>query len=112
MDQRHGQFGLGSATGCPLRRMEWTKPCISGWERLRICKPWSSPGVLQHSIICWRGNVLEQRPSQRLLARVSDNFLLQVLEEAAERDAMLEVVLTNRRELVGHMRLPRQPGLQ
>lgn len=88
--QRHGQLRLGSATGCPFRRIEWMKPCISRWVWLHICKPWSSLDICATAfIIYWRDSMLKQRPSQRFLACVNDNFFLQVIEETARRDAVL-----------------------
>ena len=45
------------------------------------------------------------KQSRRFLECSDDNFLLQVIEEATRRGAVLDVVLTNKEGLVGNVKL-------
>ncbi|GAB0179197.1 hypothetical protein GRJ2_000385000 [Grus japonensis] len=62
-------------------------------------------GDFNHPHICWRDNTAGHKQSRRFLECVDDNFLLQVIEEPTRRGAMLDLVLTNKEELVGDMKL-------
>ncbi|GAB0187556.1 hypothetical protein GRJ2_001220900 [Grus japonensis] len=62
-------------------------------------------GDFNHSDICWRDNTARHKQSRRFLECIDDNFLLQVIEEQTRRDAMLDLVLTNKEELVGDVKL-------
>ena len=42
---------------------------------------------------------------RRFLECIDDNFLLQVIEEPVRRGAMLDLLLTNKEELVGNVKL-------
>ncbi|GAB0180838.1 hypothetical protein GRJ2_000549100 [Grus japonensis] len=55
--------------------------------------------------ICWRDNTAGHKQSRRFLECVSDNFLLQVIEELMRRGAMLDLVLINKEGLVGNVNL-------
>lgn len=52
-----------------------------------------------------RDNTAGQKRFQRFLKCVTDNFLTQVIEESTRRGAMLDLVLTNKKELVGNAAL-------
>ncbi|GAB0186650.1 hypothetical protein GRJ2_001130300 [Grus japonensis] len=60
---------------------------------------------LNYLEICWRDNTAGHKQSQRFLKCVDDDFLLQVIEELMRRDAMLDLVLTNKEGLVGDVKL-------
>ncbi|GAB0206692.1 hypothetical protein GRJ2_003134800 [Grus japonensis] len=62
-------------------------------------------GDFNHPDICWRDNAAERKQSRKFLECVDDNFLLQVTEEPMRRDAMLDLVLTNKEGLVGDVKL-------
>ncbi|GAB0206600.1 mitochondrial enolase superfamily member 1 [Grus japonensis] len=62
-------------------------------------------GDFNHPDICWRDNRAEHKRSRKFLECVEDKFLLQVIEEPTRRGAMLDLVLTNKEELVGNVKL-------
>ncbi|GAB0179892.1 hypothetical protein GRJ2_000454500 [Grus japonensis] len=62
-------------------------------------------GDFNHPDICWRDNAAEHKQSRKFLECVDDNFLLQVTEEPTRRDAMLDLILTNKEGLVGDVKL-------
>ncbi|KAK4817455.1 hypothetical protein QYF61_015610 [Mycteria americana] len=62
-------------------------------------------GDFNHPDICWRDNTAGHKQSGRFLECVDDDFLLQVIEEPARRGAMLDLLLTNKEELVGNVKL-------
>ncbi|CAM2111629.1 unnamed protein product [Caretta caretta] len=55
--------------------------------------------------ICWESNTAVHRQSRKFLESVGDNFLVQVLEEPTRGRALLDLLLTNREELVGEAKL-------
>ncbi|GAB0208302.1 hypothetical protein GRJ2_003295900 [Grus japonensis] len=62
-------------------------------------------GDFNHPDICWRGNTAGHKQSRKFLECIDDNFLLQVTEEPMRRGAMLDLVLTNKKGLVGNVKL-------
>ncbi|GAB0205636.1 hypothetical protein GRJ2_003029200 [Grus japonensis] len=62
-------------------------------------------GDFNHPDICWRDNAAEHKQSRKFLECVNDNFLLQVIEEPTRRGAMLGLILTNKEDLVGDVKL-------
>ncbi|GAB0209929.1 mitochondrial enolase superfamily member 1 [Grus japonensis] len=62
-------------------------------------------GDFNHPDSCWRDNTAGHKQSRKFLECVDDNFLLQVTEEPTRRDAMLDLVLTNKEGLVGNVKL-------
>ncbi|GAB0208424.1 mitochondrial enolase superfamily member 1 [Grus japonensis] len=62
-------------------------------------------GKFNHPDICWRDNTAERKQSRKFLECIDDNFLLQVTEEPTRRDAMLDLILTNKEGLVGDVKL-------
>ncbi|GAB0194936.1 hypothetical protein GRJ2_001958900 [Grus japonensis] len=62
-------------------------------------------GDFNHPDICGRDNTAERKQSRKFLKCVDDNFLLQVTEEPTRRDAMLDLILTNKEGLVGDVKL-------
>ncbi|CAM4591395.1 unnamed protein product [Caretta caretta] len=55
--------------------------------------------------ICWESNTAVHRQSRKFLENVGDNFLVQVLEEPTRGRALLDLLLTNREELVGEAKV-------
>ncbi|CAM4697277.1 unnamed protein product [Lepidochelys kempii] len=55
--------------------------------------------------ICWESNTAVHRQSRKFLESVGDNFLVQVLEEPTRGGAFLDLLLTNRVELVGEAKV-------
>ncbi|CAM4557941.1 unnamed protein product [Lepidochelys kempii] len=55
--------------------------------------------------ICWESNTAVHRQSRKFLESVGDNFLAQVLEEPTRGGAFLDLLLTNRVELVGEAKV-------
>ncbi|KAG6926229.1 hypothetical protein G0U57_012464, partial [Chelydra serpentina] len=51
----------------------------------------------------WESNTAVHRQSSKLLESAGDNFLVQVLEELTRGRAPLDLLLTNREELVGEV---------
>ncbi|GAB0177853.1 hypothetical protein GRJ2_000250600 [Grus japonensis] len=50
-------------------------------------------------------NTAEHKQSRKFLECVDDNFLFQVIEESMRKGAMLDLVLTNKKGLVGDVKL-------
>ncbi|GAB0206732.1 hypothetical protein GRJ2_003138800 [Grus japonensis] len=67
-------------------------------------------GDFDHPNICWRDNTAGHKQSRKFLEGVNDKFLLQVTEEPVRRGAMLDLVLTNKEELVGDVELKSSLG--
>ncbi|PKU46127.1 fh1 fh2 domain-containing protein 3 [Limosa lapponica baueri] len=71
-------------------------------------KSWKSNpdphGGLYHPDICWRDNTAEHKKSRKFLECVNDNRL-QIVEEPMRRGAMLDLDLTNKKELVRNVKL-------
>nr|XP_048724541.1 RNA-binding motif, single-stranded-interacting protein 1 isoform X1 [Caretta caretta]XP_048724542.1 RNA-binding motif, single-stranded-interacting protein 1 isoform X1 [Caretta caretta]XP_048724543.1 RNA-binding motif, single-stranded-interacting protein 1 isoform X1 [Caretta caretta]XP_048724544.1 RNA-binding motif, single-stranded-interacting protein 1 isoform X1 [Caretta caretta] len=55
--------------------------------------------------ICWESNTAVHRQFRKFLESVGDNFLAQVLEEPTRGGAFLDLLLTNRVELVGEAKV-------
>ncbi|CAM4545620.1 unnamed protein product [Lepidochelys olivacea] len=62
-------------------------------------------GDFSHPDICWESNTALHRQSRKFLENVGDNFLLQVLEEPTRGRALLDLLLTNREELIGEAKV-------
>ncbi|XP_065421532.1 uncharacterized protein LOC101931368 isoform X1 [Chrysemys picta bellii] len=62
-------------------------------------------GDFNHPDICWESNTEVYRQSRKFLESVGDNFLVQVLEEPTRGRAFLDLLLTNREELVGEAKV-------
>ena len=62
-------------------------------------------GDFNHPHICWRDNTAGHKQSWRFLDCIDDNFPLPVMEKPMRRDAMLDLVLTNKEGLVGKVKL-------
>ncbi|GAB0186117.1 hypothetical protein GRJ2_001077000 [Grus japonensis] len=62
-------------------------------------------GDFNHPDVSWRDNTAGHKQSRRFLECIDDNFFLQVIEEPTRRGAMLDLVLTNKEELVGNVKL-------
>ncbi|PKU36537.1 glycerol kinase [Limosa lapponica baueri] len=61
-------------------------------------------GDFNHPDICWRDNTAGHTKSRKFLECVDDNFLLQMVEEPMRKGAMLDLILTNKEELVGKVK--------
>ena len=51
--------------------------------------------------ICWKYNTAERKQSRKFLECVEDNFLTQLVSECTRGGALLDLLFTNREELVG-----------
>uniref|UniRef100_K7F1Q8 Reverse transcriptase domain-containing protein n=1 Tax=Pelodiscus sinensis TaxID=13735 RepID=K7F1Q8_PELSI len=58
-------------------------------------------GDFNHPDICWETNTAVHRQSRKFLENVGDNFLVQVLKDPTRGRAQLDLLLTNREELIG-----------
>jgi len=67
-------------------------------------------GDFNHPDICWKDNTAGHKQSRRFLECIDSNFLLQVIEEPTRRGAMPDLVLTNKEELVGNVKLKSSLG--
>ena len=59
----------------------------------------------KHADNCWWDNTAEHKQSKRFPEDVDDKFLYQVTEEPTRRGAMLDLVCTNKEELVANVKL-------
>ncbi|GAB0189267.1 hypothetical protein GRJ2_001392000 [Grus japonensis] len=62
-------------------------------------------GDFNHSDICWRHNTAGHKQARKFLECISDNFLLQMMEEPTRRGAMQDLVLTNKERLMWNVKL-------
>ncbi|KAK4823577.1 LOW QUALITY PROTEIN: hypothetical protein QYF61_003581 [Mycteria americana] len=53
--------------------------------------------------VCWKYNTAERKQSRRFLEHVADNFLTQLVREPTREGAPLDLLFTNREELVSHV---------
>uniref|UniRef100_A0A8C8RGD0 Maestro heat like repeat family member 6 n=1 Tax=Pelusios castaneus TaxID=367368 RepID=A0A8C8RGD0_9SAUR len=60
-------------------------------------------GDFNYPDICWEGNTAVHRQSRKFLENIEDNFLVQMLEEPTRGLAPLDLLLTNREELIGEV---------
>ena len=60
-------------------------------------------GDFNYPDICWEANSVKYGPSKKVLACVTDNFLLQKVEKETRGSAILDLILTNRDDLVGEV---------
>ncbi|CAM5172065.1 unnamed protein product [Eretmochelys imbricata] len=60
--------------------------------------------------ICWESSTAVHRQSRKFLESVGNNFLVQVLEEPTRGGAFLDLLLTNREELVGEAKVDANLG--
>ena len=58
-------------------------------------------GDFNYPDICWEANSAKYGPSKKFLACVADNFLLQKVEKETRGFAILDLILTNKDDLVG-----------
>jgi len=57
-------------------------------------------GVFNHPDICWEDHTARHTQSRRLLQSISDNVLMQIVEEPMRRGVLLDLALTNKEGLV------------
>jgi len=57
-------------------------------------------GDFNHPDISWEDHTATQAQSRRFLQSIDGNFLMQVVEEPTRKGALLDLVLTNKKELV------------
>ena len=62
-------------------------------------------GDFNHAGVCWWDNTAGHKQSKRFLDCLDDNFVLQVIEKPTRRDAMLDLVLTHKKGLLGNVKL-------
>ncbi|KAK4832998.1 hypothetical protein QYF61_027022 [Mycteria americana] len=58
-----------------------------------------------HPSICWRDNTEGYKQSRMSLQSVDDNFMTQVIKELTKTEAVLDLILTNKDEPVGDMKV-------
>ena len=62
-------------------------------------------GVFSHPDICWKISTAGSRQSRRLLERIEDNFLSQVIDSPTRRDVLLDLLITNVSELIRRVKI-------
>uniref|UniRef100_K7EZ11 Endonuclease/exonuclease/phosphatase domain-containing protein n=1 Tax=Pelodiscus sinensis TaxID=13735 RepID=K7EZ11_PELSI len=62
-------------------------------------------GDFNYPDICWETNTARHRLSNKFLDCIGDNFLFQKVEKATRGEAVLDLVLTNREELVENLKV-------
>lgn len=50
---------------------------------------------------CWRDNTTGHKKSKRFLQSTGGEFLSQVIEEPSRKGSLLDLILANKKELVG-----------
>ena len=61
-------------------------------------------GDFNYSDICWRLNSAKTARSNKFLTSLADNFILQKVEDATRGSAILDLILTNKENLVNEVR--------
>jgi len=62
-------------------------------------------GDFNHPDIFWKSSTVSYRQSRRLLECIEDDFLSQVTDSPTQRDAILDLLVTNARELIGDVKI-------
>ncbi|XP_065438446.1 uncharacterized protein LOC135981058 [Chrysemys picta bellii] len=62
-------------------------------------------GDFNYTDICWENNTAGHRLSNKFLDCIGDNFLFQKVEKATRGEAVLDLILTNREELVENVKV-------
>ena len=57
-----------------------------------------------HPNICWKDNTAGHQQARRSLKCISANFLTQVIKEPMKGDVLLDLISTDKEELVGDMK--------
>ena len=55
--------------------------------------------------ICWDHNTAEKKQSRKFLEYMEDKFLIQLVSEPTREGALLDLLLVNREELVGEVKV-------
>ena len=58
-----------------------------------------------HHQVCWKDNTAGHKQSKRFLECTDNHFLTQAIEESTRRGALLDLLLTNKEELVGNVKI-------
>ena len=58
-----------------------------------------------HPDICWKSGTTSCKQSRRLLERVKDNFLIQVIDSLTRREALLDLFLTTMEQLIRDVKI-------
>lgn len=85
-----------SAVGLPDQEEQMDQ---SFYRQLEAASCWQAlvlKGDLNHPNICWRNNTARHMQYRSFLEIIDDNFLTQVIQEPTRRDALLDLVLTNK----------------
>ncbi|GAB0192678.1 mitochondrial enolase superfamily member 1 [Grus japonensis] len=67
-------------------------------------------GDFFHPDIGWRDNTVRQKQPRRFLENIKDNFLTQVTEHPTSRGAQQNVILDNKEELIGDVKVKTSLG--
>ncbi|XP_032060951.1 olfactory receptor 14A16-like [Aythya fuligula] len=67
-------------------------------------------GDFNHPGICWEDHTARHEQSRRFLQCIDDNFMTQVVEKPTRRCVLLDLVVTNEKELVEDVRVGGSPG--
>ncbi|XP_050791465.1 uncharacterized protein LOC127040991 [Gopherus flavomarginatus] len=62
-------------------------------------------GDFNYADICWENNTAGHRLSNKFLDCIADNFLFQKVEKATRGETVLDLILTNREELVENLKV-------
>lgn len=73
--------------------------CKSFWQNFQ-----TRIRVINHPNICWRDNTAWLKPLGRFLECI-DNLVAQVIKEQISASAVLDLMLTNKEELVGSLKV-------
>ncbi|KAJ7411388.1 dtw domain-containing protein 2 [Willisornis vidua] len=66
----------------------------------------SSPSRAKPSLPAgWRDNIAGQKQSKRFLESIRDNLLTQLMEDTTKRSALLDLILANKRRLIGDVKV-------
>jgi len=62
-------------------------------------------GDFSHPNICWKSRTVSCRQSRRLLECIEDYFLSQATDSTTRRDAILDLLDTNKSELISEVKI-------
>lgn len=66
-------------------------------------------GDLNCPDVCWGSSTVSCRQSRRLQECMEDNFLTPVINSPAREDALLDLLITNARQLIGSIKIGGNP---
>ncbi|KAF4797995.1 hypothetical protein TURU_066197 [Turdus rufiventris] len=85
------------------------------WRQLGAASKSQEPilvGDFNYPDICWRSKTAKHKWSRRFLESTDDKFLSEVVKGPRQNGLLLSLMLTNRKSLIGDVKVGEQPWLK